>query len=239
MKKSLALIFALCFIATLPSCSSWVESTRKMIDGDSPRKSKKESGWVSKAQYNDLMVKYKDLSERYENLKEEKQVSKTGYDQAAEMGKSKSDNAETVDVFGDNGLANQVSASLDKVSSSVATKPLSANEVDQEVKTYKKAVILKDNGKIDDSLKVFQYLEKSQTKQIRVRSKIHIGAIYLIKKQYDLALQVFESVINNEAFSGKVLDALKGAVTSSGSLGLTDKKLRYQSMLNDVFGIKG
>lgn len=229
----------MCFIATLTSCSSFVESTRKMIDGDSPRKSTKKSGWVSKSQYDDLMVKYKDLSQRYENLKEQKSAPSSKYDQAKEMSNSPVNTEETVDVFGEDGLANQVSASLDEVSSKVKSKPLSSSEIDQEVKTYKKAALLKDNGKVDESLKVFQFLEKSQTKQIRVRSKIHIGQIYLVKKQFDLALQVFESVINQEAFSARVLDALEGAVTSSSSLGLTDKKLRYESMLKDVFGLKG
>jgi tetratricopeptide (TPR) repeat protein len=239
MKNSISLIFAMCFIATLTSCSSFVESTRKMIDGDSPRKSTKQSGWVSKSQYDDLMVKYKDLSQRYENLKEKKSAPNASYDQAQEMSSSSVNSEETVDVFGEDGLANQVSASLDEVSSKVKSKPLSSSEIDQEVKTYKKAALLKDNGKVDESLKVFQFLEKSQTKQIRVRSKIHIGQIYLVKKQFDLALQVFESVINQEAFSARVLDALEGAVISSSSLGLTDKKLRYESMLKDVFGLKG
>lgn len=237
MKKKLALIIGLCLIAMLTSCSSLVESTRKMIDGDSPRKKAQKSQWVSKAQYDELMLKYKNLTQKYDNLKEQKSEASSGYDQALEMGKSAG--TETVDVFGENGLATKVSATLDEVASRVDDKPLTQLEVDQEVKTYKKAVLLSDNGNINESLKVFQYLEKSPTKQIRVRAKLHIGNIYLQKQQYDLALQVFESIINNEAFSGNVLKALEGAISSSQQLGLTDKQLRYQSMLTDVFEVKG
>ncbi len=237
MRKSSAYLLALTLTASVTGCSGLVESSRKLIDGDTPRKNPKKSPWVSKSQYDDLMVKYKNLNEKYTNLRDEKITKDPNFDQAKELGKS---DTETVDVFGKNGLANEVSKSLDNVSSNVPTvKPMSANDIDQEVKTYKKAVLLKNNGKIDDSLKVFQFLEKSNTKQIRVRSRIHIGQIYLQQKQYDLALQVFELVIQNGAFSSRVLDALQGAVSSSGKLGLANKKLRYESMLKDVFGVRG
>lgn len=239
MKNKKALLSAFILTASVTSCSGLVESTRKMIDGDSPRKNPKKSGWVSKSQYDDLMVKYKNLSDKYENLKEEKVTKNNGnFNQASEL--SNKQDTETVDVFGKNGLANEVSSSLDNVSSKLpSVKPLSANEIDQEVKTYKKAVLLKTNGKMDDSLRVFQFLDKSQTKQIRVRSRVHIGQIYLAQKQYDLALQVFELVINEDAFSSRVIDALRGAATSSGKLGLAEKKLRYESMIKDVFGLQG
>ena len=240
MRKSSAYLVALVLTISVTGCSGLVESTRKMIDGETPRKNPKKSGWVSKSQYDDLMVKYKNLSEKYENLKEDKLAKDSkDFNQASELAKS-GDAEETVDVFGKNGLAKEVSKSLDNVSTNVpSVKPLSANEIDQEVKTYKKAVLLKANGKMDDSLKVFQFLEKSQTKQIRVRSKVHIGQIYLEQKQYDLALQVFETVLEQDAFSSRVLDALRGAAASSGKLGLAEKQLRYESMLKDVFGLKG
>lgn len=241
MRKSSAYLMALTLTASVTGCSGLVESSRKLIDGDTPRKNPKKSAWVSKSQYDDLMVKYKNLNEKYTNLRDEKITKNPNYDQAKELGKG---DTETVDVFGKDGLANEVSKSLDNVSSNVssnvpAVKPMSANDIDQEVKTYKKAVLLKANGKSEDSLKVFQFLEKSNTKQIRVRSRIHIGQIYLEQKQYDLALQVFELVIQNDAFSSRVLDALRGAVSSSGKLGLANKKLRYESMLKDVFGVRG
>lgn len=238
MRKSLIYIMAFTVTVSMTSCSGLVESTRKMIDGDSPRKNPKKAQWVTKSQYDDLMVKYKNLSEKYENLKESKGNSQ-GLNQASELSASGHEE-ETVDVFGKNGLANEVSQSLDQVSHGTPmTKPLSANEVDQEVKTYKKAVLLEANGKVEESLKVFQFLEKSQTKQIRVRARIHIGQIYLLQKQYDLALQVFESILSQDAFSSKVLDALRGAASASGKLGLAEKKIRYESMLKDVFGLRG
>jgi tetratricopeptide (TPR) repeat protein len=244
MKKSFVLLLALTSVVSLSSCSSLVESTRKMVDGDTPRKSNKKPNWVSKSEYDDLMLKYKDLNDRYNQLREEKSVAENKYDQAAELsqksGTKKSSDVETVDVFGQGGLASEVTAQIDEVSASVSDAPIAVKrDLESELSHYKKAMVLLSNGNADDALKIFQYLEKSSSKQMRVRARVQIGKIYLEKKQFDLALQVYETVISQDAFSGHVLDALAGAVLASGQLGLADKKLRYQSMLQDVFGIKG
>jgi hypothetical protein len=57
----------------------------------------------------------------------------------------------------------------------------------------------------------------------------------LEKQHFDLALQVFEDIINKSAYSGVVLDALKHAVVCTDKLGIINKKEQYMSMLNDVF----
>jgi tetratricopeptide (TPR) repeat protein len=214
-----------------------MESSRKMISDDEAKQNKsrvtKKSKWVSQVQYDDLLAKYKNISEKYDKLKETKIDRNTGFSQADEMTNDLSSNAsaDTVDVFGKNGIAREVENTLNNVSSSTV-------DVGRELKTYKKAVALRENGKADESLKIFQFLERSSNKQIKVRSRVQIGQIYLDKKQFDLALQVFEKVITENAFSGKVLVALTGAVDSCAGLNLTDKKLRYQSMLTDFFGYK-
>ena len=97
---------------------------------------------------------------------------------------------------------------------------------------------MKSNGKPDEALKIFQFLDKSQTRQISVRAKRHIGDIYFAKKQYDLALQVFESIIRQNSFSGSVIKALEYAAKSSSELGLNDKKLKYESILRDFFEVR-
>lgn len=230
-------------VLTGSGCSSLVESTRKSLLGsDKPRKdSSKEVKWVSKAQYDALMDRYKTLNDRYEKLKDDKIGSgQAGFDQMGEMasgGQSAPSKSETVDVFADNGLAEQASKS--QASAPVEPKNLNPQEVDQELQYYKKAVALKENGKVDEALKIFQYLERSSTEQIRVRSRAQIGQIYMSKAQYDLALQVFEKIIQNDAFSSKVLEALEGAVVCSDKLQLQQKKQKYQSILRDFFEIEG
>jgi tetratricopeptide (TPR) repeat protein len=237
MRQKVNLLLAIVVLVGASGCSSLMESTRKMIsDGESKQSIKrvqKKSKWVSQTQYDDLLAKYKNVSEKYDKLKETKVNDNRGFSQSDEMAKELSVNSstDTVDVFGKNGIAREVENTLNSISSSTV-------DVGRELKTYKKAVALRDNGKSDESLKIFQFLERSNNKQIKVRSRIQIGQIYLEKKQFDLALQVFEKVITENAFSGKVLVALSGAVDSCAGLDLTDKKLRYQSMLTDFFSYK-
>lgn len=237
-------VFAALFLAGLffaSSCSSLVESTRKSLLGDeAPRKSSQEVKWVSKAQYDDLMTKYKDLNDKYEKLKDDKISEGSGASQIDELAASAAP-AETVDVFAKDGLADQASrtSAPETPSDSRPVPPLKAGGVEQELEYYRKAAALKANGKLDEALKVFQYLERSPTEQVRARSRANIGEIYMAKGQYDLALQVFETVIRQDAFSGKVLDALKGAVAASEKLNLPQKKMKYESILKDFFEIEG
>ena len=221
-KFSLLLSSIILFI----SCSNLVESTRKnLLGSDSPREKKKEAKWVSKVQYDDLMAKYKTVNEKYEKLKDDKYAqSGSGFNQASEMSKSAS--AETVDVFGKNGVANKA-----------APKNLSVNQtsMEEELDYYRKAVALKSNNKTEEALKIFQFLEKSNSKQITIRAKKQIGDIYFLGKQYDLALQVYEDIIRKNAFSGNTLKALSNASKCAAELGLTDKKAQYESLLRDVF----
>jgi tetratricopeptide (TPR) repeat protein len=232
----LKLISFFSLLIFVTGCSSLVESTRRNLMGEeSPRKAKKEVKWVSKAQYDDLLNKYKNLQDKYNNLKDEK-VNSTEYNQMDEMANNNKSQkiSETIDVFSKGGLANQVQASKE-----VELKNLNQSQVSDELKVYKKGVALKQNGKADESLKVFQYLERSKSEQIRVRAKNNIGDIYMQKKQYDLALQVYEGIIVNYAFSGKVIPSLKNAIVCCDQLGLKDKKLKYQSILRDFFEIEG
>ncbi len=226
----------------LSSCSSLVESTRKSLLGsETPRKKSKEVKWVSKAQYDGLMERYKNLSDKYEKLKDESlQSSQSAYDQVDELAKQTP--TETVDVFAKNGLADQAAKSAPTpvpVPKPAPKGKLNNDEVSQELQYYKKAMALKENGKIDEALKIFQYLERSPTDQVRVRARAQIGDIYMLKGQYDLALQVYETMITNDAFSGKILTALKKAVVCCDRLNLTQKKLKYQSILEDFFEIEG
>lgn len=233
MLKKILTAFFFVGLLIFTSCSSLVESTRKSLLGsDAPRKSNQEVKWVSKAQYDELMLKYKNLNDKYEKLKDENlNGSKADFDQVGEMAQ-KPTKSETVDVFAENGLADQASAAA-------PAKSVNPEGVDQELEYYKKAVALKQNGKTDEALKVFQYLERSNTEQVRVRARAHIGSIYMGQAQYDLALQVYENIIMNDAFSAKVLEALEGAVAASDKLQLTDKKAKYESILKDFFGMEG
>ena len=226
MISKITLLILIGLFTFLSSCSSLVESTRKNLMGDSsPRKAKSDVKWVSKAQYDELLTKYKGLSKKYENLKDQKiQAGGSGFSQASELAAGKA-STETIDVFGKNGISGE-------------GKSLPPEKMDRDLEYYKKAVSFFTAKKYDEALKIFQFLEKSNSKQIQVRAKTHIGDIYFAKKQFDLALQVYESVITNFSFSGNVIQALRFAAKSCGELGLTDKKLKYESILKDFFEVR-
>jgi len=262
MKNKGKLLFTLLAVISLSSCSSFIDSTRKIVGVESSHKQKKKVKWVSKAQHDDLLAKYKNISDKYERLKDDKLTSPKGYSQLDELAapnkntvnmnkpmpvspkpvspKPVSPKDQTVDVFGQGGLASEIAA---KAAGSIEPAPMGMEEdastIDQELNTYKKAVALRERGKAQDALKIFQLLERSPTKQIRVRSRLQIGEIYLTQKQYDLALQVFENMIFKDSFSGKVLDALQGAIVCTENLGLKEKRNKYKSILVDFFGIQG
>ena len=223
MLSKFSIFSSMIILVSVMSCSSWVESTRKsLLDDDSPRKVNKDVKWVSRQQYDDLMGKYKDLNTKYENLKSEKLKS-------GDVASTAEISTESIDVFGKDGLANQVEKKQ---------QPVSVDDAVKEIDLYKKAVTLKSNGKATESLEIFQFLEKSSISQVSVRARKHIGEIYFGQKKYDVALQVFESIIRQNSFSSTVIDALSYASKCSAQLGLTDKQLKYESILKDFFEIR-
>ncbi len=231
MNSKLARFSGLLILTSVASCSSLVESTRKsLLNDESPRKTNsQEVKWVSRAQYDDLMSKYKELNEKYENLRTDSLQQNSPISKMNALAANQQP-SETIDVFGQNGIAKPKIAMEDK--------SIDESQADKEIQLFKKAVLLKNAGKGEQSLEIFQFLEKSQIKQIQVRSKRHIGEVYFQKKQYDLSLQVFESIIRQDSYSGSVILALEYAAKCAGMLGLQEKKLQYQSILKDFFGVK-
>ena len=227
MKFNSNIISLVTLVSISTSCASWVESAKRMIDGDKAQENK-EAKWVPKSQYNDLLLKYNNLSEEHSKLKEMQSTmpaKNTGYNQIDELSKSV-ENSDAIDVFAE-----------ENVTDSMQESRSSSSEVSALVATYNKAKALKENGKIKAALGLFQSLERSNVEQVVVRAKYQTGQIYFEQNQFDLALQVYESIISNNSYSSVVLEALQGAIVCSSNLGLADKKARYQSVLRDFFGI--
>lgn len=221
MKSALLPILAL---IVLNSCS-WYRDIERSLVADDEKKSK-NSRAVSRQQYDQLLVKYEELSKKYETLKEGPNKQPSLVDElqktSGENFANNSSNAETVDAF-----PNQVVISTDNVPS----------DIESQLTLYRKAVSMKGSN-AGEATKIFQQLETAGVPAIKVRSKLQIGELLFAKGQHDLALQVFEDIINKNAHSGIVLDALKLAVVCTDKLGIQDKKDQYASMINDVFEAK-
>ena len=211
-------------LLVLNSCSWYRDVERSLVADD--EKQAKNSRAVSRQQYDQLLVKYEELSKKYETLKEGPNKQPSLVDElqktSGENFANNSSNAETVDAF-----PNQVVISTDDVPS----------DIESQLTLYKKAVSMKGSNP-GEATKIFQQLETAGVPAVKVRSKLQIGELLYAKGQYDLALQVFEDIINKNAHSGIVLDALKLAVVCTDKLGIQDKKDQYASMINDVFEAK-
>lgn len=242
-KKIVCKFLIVTFLLTISSCSL-VDSTRRSLLGGENKKRRKigptRTKMVTQDQYDELLNKYKKLKITHERLKDQRLDSGHAANLSDEMAKSKPSknaNIETVDVFGENGVSN--SGSPTPVVLPSGGKKLSQDQVQKELVDYQKAVAIRENNKLDEAIKRFQVLEKSENPQIVVRSKVHIGEILMTQKEYDLALQVYDDLINNNAFSGMVIHALRNAILCADKLGSLKKKNKYLTLLKDVFKISG
>lgn len=220
LKSALIPVFML---LVLNSCSWYRNFERGLVEDDENKM--RNSRTVPREQYDQLLVKFEKLSKKYEQSKEspkkqnllEEELQKT----ASENFANPSNNVETVDAFP---ADQQVVANGQDV----------PEDVESQLSLFQRGISLKSSNP-GEATKIFQQLESQATPAIRVRSKLEIGEMLFSKSQFDLALQVFEDIINKQAHSGVVLDALKYAVICSEKLGITNKKDQYSSMLNDVF----
>ena len=198
----------------LSSCSWYRDLERSLVEDD--EKKMKSSRSVPRAQYDQLLVKYEELSKKYEQLKE---GPASAQDSLVDELQRTSSNVETVNVFEGGSQSSPIEVPSD---------------IESQLSLYRRGLALKESNP-GEATKIFQQLENQAISPVRARAKFQIGEMLLARGQYDMALQVYEDVINKNAESGIVLDALRGAVVASDKLGIPNKKDQYSSMLNDVF----
>ena len=219
------MVASLLFLST--SCSWYRDLERSLVEDDQ-KNQKRSQRPVSREQYDQLLVKYEELSKKYEEIKESpggKQSSLTDELQKAQGENFANSGTETVNVFPDQGVvAGSVAASTADVTSNL----------DAQLSLFRRGMAMKASN-AGEATKIFQQLETEGVPSVKVRAKYQIGDMLLARQQYDLALQVFEDIINKNAYSGIVQDALRSAVVCSEKLGMNSKKEQYASVLNDVF----
>lgn len=227
MKSALIPMMAL---LALNSCAWYRDVERSLVEDDEKKAARSRT--VPRQQYDNLLVKYEELSKKYEQLKENPNKDQSSL--VDEVQKSSAENfsqgttpatpqVETVDAFSNQQVV-------------VASEELPA-DVESQLALYRKGLTLKASNS-GEATKIFQQLESQAAPAIRVRSKLQMGELLYAKGQYDLALQVFEDIIQKQSHSGVVLEALKYAELCSDKLGIQNKKEQYASMLNDVFESK-
>ena len=90
-------------------------------------------------------------------------------------------------------------------------------------------------NKFDAALTELKKIEKSKVKQVRVRARFSIGEIMFRQGEYDLAMQIYEEILQQDAFSGIVIKTLGRLIVCSEKLKLKKKQEQYYSMLYNFF----
>ncbi len=223
MKLSINLILLLSLSYTLTSCSFFKSARRSIVDEDEAGSASNQT--VSKKQYEELLSRYEELHRKYEMSKEGKDNSLSQNESSVAPVVSNT-NVETVDVF------NQGQASAN---TAVAAANI-PNDLENQIELLKNARMnLLDSKKQTDALKSLQGLKNSKYSGIKARATYELGELFFKQSEFDLALQMYEEVITQNAGSGMVIEALPKIIVSCEKLGLPSKKEQYQTLMKDVF----
>jgi hypothetical protein len=135
--------------------------------------------------------------------------------------------SETIDLTEEKPLASGATA---EVAAEAAEDHGSDADLNKETKTLLKASHLRSEKKYEEATKILHSLDKSSFKQIRVRAKYMIGDIMFEQKEYDLAMQIFEELLHESAFSGHTILSLQKLSVCAKELQLVDKEKKYKSL---------
>ena len=99
-----------------------------------------------------------------------------------------------------------------------------------------KARMALQQGDHPKSMEILQRLQKSPYRQIQVRVQFFIGESLSQQGEFDLALQAYQNIIQQHAFSGLVIKALERIVVCTEKLKINDQREHYLSILGKFQG---
>ncbi len=112
---------------------------------------------------------------------------------------------------------------------------VASEDIDEQIQNLRDVQNLIKVNKFENALTILKSLEKSKEKQIVVRAKYMLAELLFNQGEYDLAMQVFEEIVNKYAYSGYVIKSLGKLVACSEKLKLPEKQAKYYSLLHDFF----
>ena len=219
MYKIKTTIFTLLFLS---SCSL-ISSNRKGVSESTPT----ESSTVSKEEYDKLKMQYEALLAEKNGVVTIESTPPVIMENSAVIG-------ETV-TLSENQNKN------DKIEKAILTSldmEVDEKDIEKETKLFKMAYNVYKEKDYNKALKMLQNIEKSNYPQVQVRAKFYIAEIFFIQKEYDLAMQIYEEIVEEKAFSGLVLPSLERLTVCAKELDLNDKLNRYQSLMESLLGRK-
>ncbi len=206
---------------------------------------------VPKVQYDQLVVKYEALLKATREKNDEGEVVVDA--EASNLNAKKKDEAqypsseklsalkddllksqegnnvelhETVDLFSDGKQADK------KIVPAIGMDDVT---IETQIIQLRKALKLVEQKKFNQAIGHLKDLENSPIMQIKVRAKFQIGEMLFFQQEYDLALQVYEEIVSNYAFSAIVLKTLDRLIECSNKLKLGKKQEQYYSVLTKFF----
>ncbi len=248
-RKKISFLTLIAITTSLTSCS-WMSTRKALFDEEGDKassqveNSNQKTNSVPKAQYDQLLTKYESLLDKIKTAENQAtdQISNSPSAKEGEMMEKLSqitpqaDLAETVDVFGKNGISSQIPADIMESSAPVeGSKKLSDTEIQNQLQSLQKANKLVMENKMDSALILLKDLEESTNPQIRVRAKFYLAEMLFRQNEYDLSMQIYEEIIRGYAFSGLVIKSLGRLIVCTEKLKMDKKKERYYSILHDFF----
>lgn len=109
------------------------------------------------------------------------------------------------------------------------------DDIDEQILQLREVATLIKVNKFENALIILKDLENSKEKQIVVRAKLMLGDLLFRESQFDLAMQAYEDIIKNHAYSGLVVKALGKLVACAEKLKQPEKQAKYYSLLHDFF----
>lgn len=104
----------------------------------------------------------------------------------------------------------------------------------KDLDILQKALQLYSSKQWDASMGQLRQIVQSNNDQVQVRARFYAGKILQYKNKHNLALQVFEQIIEQNGYSSLAMLALKEATFSAKEAQLKDKELFYQTSLDDL-----
>jgi TolA-binding protein len=199
---------------------------------------------VSSEQHELLKQKYDELAKRYSLLQQELESTEGASpsilqdlnNNTQDQNKIKGDDlAETVDVFASQQRKREDKKSLNSSTPRISSENIDPDLIEEQIHILRKIEGLVNQNKFNNALNEIKKIEDSAIRQISVRAKFFLGEVLFAQEQYDLAMQVYEEIIKEDAFSGVVIKSLGRLIVCSESLKLDKKRDAYYSILHDFF----
>lgn len=199
---------------------------------------------VSYEQHELLKQKYEELAKRYSLLQQELESSENSRPNILnDLNETKDqtndpkteDLAETVDVFATQQKKRETKSRPVSSRPRITSEDIDPDLIEEQIQMIRKIEALVGQNRFNDALNEIKKIEDSPIRQINVRAKFNLGEVLFAQEQYDLAMQIYEEIIKEDAFSGVVIKTLGRLIVCSENLKLDKKRDTYYSILHDFF----